>query len=67
MFMFSSKVLSLFVGIMIYFVVSMSSEPVVTFIAEENEVEVAAIELPGLRVEVSDMILSVYSVVSEGV
>ena len=65
--MFSSKVLSLFVGIMIYFVVSMSSEPVVTFIAEENEVEVAAIELPGLRVEVSDMILSVYSVVSEGV
>ena len=65
--MFSSKVLSLFVGIMIYFVVSMSSEPVVTFIAEENEVEVAAIELPGLRVEVSDLILSVYSVVSEGV
>ena len=65
--MFSSKVLSLFVGIMIYFVVSMSSEPVVTFIAEENEVEVAAIELPGLRVEVSDMILSVCSVVIEGV
>ena len=52
---------------MIYFVVPMSSEPVVTFIAEENEVEVAAIELPGLRVEVSDLILSVYSVVSEGV
>ena len=65
--MFSSKVLSLFVGIMIYFVDSMSSEPVVTFIAEENEVEVADIELPGLRVEVSDMILSVCSVVIEGV
>ena len=42
-FRFSSKVVSLFVGIMIYFVVSMSSELVVTFIAEEDEVVAVAV------------------------
>ena len=71
-FRFSSKVVSLFVGIMIYFVVSMSSELVVIFIEEEDEVVVVVVSIPeppGPRDEVSDLILSVlvYSVVREGV
>ena len=71
-FRFSSKVVSLFVGIMIYFVVSMSSELVVTFIAEEDDVVAVVVSIPeppGPRDEVSDLILSVlvYSVVREGV
>ena len=68
---FSSTVLSLIAGMMICVVFSMSSELVVIFVGEENEV-VTVSEFAGPRVDVSDfeevVILSVFvfSVVREG-
>ena len=67
---FSSTVLSLIAGMMICVVFSMSSELVVIFVGEENEV-VTVSEFAGRRVDVSDfeevVILSVFvfSVVRE--
>ena len=69
---FSSTVLSLIAGMMICVVFSMSSERVVKFVGEENEV-VTVSEFAGPRVDVSDfeevVILSVFvfSVVREGI